>query len=61
MAEKIGKPTPSAAEGEMPTVVSFYMSVGQRAALLKKLRTIDKDRTGALLSALRIEAREGSR
>jgi hypothetical protein len=45
----------------MPTVVSFYLTVDERRALLKKLRAIDSDRGRAILIALRIKAGKGGR
>lgn len=39
----------------IPHPVTFFLTAAERAALLKKLRRHDADRTRALLAALRID------
>lgn len=48
-------PAPAGGQGELPHALTFFLTGGQRAAVVRALRRIDRDRVRALLRALGVE------
>jgi hypothetical protein len=52
--ERPGPPATPPSEDTLPFPVTFFVTAGQRRAILRRLRRVDPNRTRALLRALRV-------
>lgn len=54
----VPEPSPPPDPERLPSAVTFFLSAGQRRAVLAALRAIDRDRTRALLRVLGVAGGE---
>lgn len=53
--ERVPQPRPSEPRDELPHALTFYLTAGQRRAVLAALRPLKRSRAQSLLVALKIE------